>query len=73
MQYNHYTIKDQMELIYEGNVIFDSGMIAGSHTVTRYIAGASTVVYVRMTGHDKDQTRWSFIVSCQLSDGSQVC
>lgn len=73
VQYNMFTIADQLELIYEGDIIYDSGMVTGSHTAEKYINGTSSVMYIRMTGHQATGTKWQFIVHCKLSDGTQVC
>ncbi len=74
VQYNMFTIADQLKLIYEGKVIFDSGVVTGSNKVERFINGASSILYVKMTGIDENvSTKWQFIVNCRLSDGSQVC
>ena len=61
-----YGVPDQMEVIYEGQVIFTTGgLVSGSQTITRYIDGTDTVLYVRMTAPNFG-TGWRFRISVLL-------
>ena len=55
-------IPDQFEVIYEGNVIFDTGSVSGTGTQQIPYSGSSSQVTVRVTG--PSGTAWSYVVNC---------
>jgi subtilisin-like proprotein convertase family protein len=66
IDYDFYTIPDRMTVYYEGNVIWDSGMISGAGTQTiTFGPGASTVVTIIMNqgGNGNQSTRWTYTVT----------
>lgn len=62
----HYTIKDRMQVIYEGRILHDTGCTGGSQTVPLSYAGSSTFVIVRVIPNcaGTTGTAWTFTVSC---------
>lgn len=62
----HYTIKDRMEVIYEGSVIHDTGCTGGSENKMLTYAGSATNVIVKVTPNcaGTSGTAWTFAVSC---------
>jgi hypothetical protein len=73
-QYETFTIRDRIELVYEGEVIFDSTCIGteGEVTVTLSYAGTSSVLTVRVFPDcDGDTgTAWNYTVLCPTGGGS---
>ena len=67
-EWEAYSVPDQFEVLYEGNVIYDTGVVGdainegtGSDTVD-VPAGTSTTVTVRVTG--PSGTAWQYRVNC---------
>lgn len=62
-------IPDQFEVLYEGVVIFDTGLVGDDinegtgSAIVNVPAGAATTVTVRVTGPDAG-TAWSYVVNC---------
>ena len=68
--YQMYTIKDALEIKYEGNTIFSTGgVVSGSATtsVTLPAGGSSTLVEVTIDAPEAG-TAWDVSVSCALPD-----
>ena len=66
--YEMYSVPDQLELIYEGDVIFTTGgLVSGSRTVTETIDGEEKSVLVRITAPE-ESTVWDFSISCPVPD-----
>lgn len=70
IDYDFYEVPDQMTVYYEGNLLYDTGMIsdAGRLNLT-YGPGNSTVVEIRMNefGNTNTSTAWSYTVSSSSS------
>ena len=63
--YYMYSILDQLEVFYEGNLIFcTGGLVSGSQTHYRDIDGKATVLYVKITAPRSGGTAWQFRISC---------
>lgn len=69
LEWETFNIPDQIEVLYEGGVIYDTGLIGdninegtGSDTIN-VPAGTSTQVVVRVTGPDAG-TAWQYRVNC---------
>lgn len=52
LSYNAYSIPDQFQIIYEGNIIYDSGMTSGSNTVNISQNGSTPMVTIRVIGNN---------------------
>src|SRR5204863_8085851 len=66
IDYNFYIVPDRMTVYYEGNLIWDSGMINGTGTQTiSFGPGSSTVVTIIMNqfGNPSPTTAWTYTVS----------
>lgn len=66
LSYNAYSVPDQFQIIYEGNVIFDSGDISGSGVAQPIAAGTSPQVMIRVitaTGG----TAWDWTALLEIS------
>lgn len=66
--YDTYSIKDRIEVLYEGQVIFDTGCVGKAETKTITFAGSSTEVTVQVTPNcanpNSSGTAWEFEVGC---------
>lgn len=65
-QRQHYTVKDRMEVLYEGSVIHDTGCTGGSESKLLTYTGSATNVIVKVTPNcaGTSGTAWNFAVSC---------
>ena len=64
LTYEMFRIPDQLELIYEGNVIFSTGgLVSGRRTITRTIDGDSDTLAVKITA-PRSGTGWNFQLTC---------
>lgn len=65
LYYEMYNIPDQLQVIYEGVVIFDTvGLVSGGTTTTVTVpAGSATTVTVRLYAPNSG-TAWDYIVYC---------
>lgn len=62
--YNMFPIPDQLDVVYEGEVLFSTGgLVSGSSSVQVPFDGASTVVEVTITA-PLDGTAWNVFVGC---------
>jgi len=61
-------IPDRMELIYEGQVIYDSGFMVGRGEAVVYIDGTEEFIQVRMIA-PQEGTAWTFSLLCPIDDG----
>jgi hypothetical protein len=66
--YNTIEIKDKIEILYEGMVIFTTGDFVGTNrdrnADVTFGPGASTRITVVVTGNQDTGTRWSYTVHC---------
>lgn len=62
----HYTIKDQMQVFYEGNELHNTGCTGGTRSVTLSYSGTATNVIVKVTPNcaGSSGTAWNFRVFC---------
>ena len=62
-----YQNPDQLEFIYEGNIIFSTknGLVSGSDTITVDIDGEEERIFVKMTAPNPG-TGWDFSISCLI-------
>jgi hypothetical protein len=65
-QRNHYTVKDRMQVFYEGRQLHDTGCTGGSQTINLPYSGTSTLVTVKVTPNCAGTTGtvWDFTVLC---------
>lgn len=68
-EYEHFTIRDRMEVIYEGSVIFDTGCVGGGAMRSLSYNGTATNVIVKVTPNcaGTSGTAWNFGVACPSS------
>ncbi|MBX3234221.1 MAG: carboxypeptidase regulatory-like domain-containing protein [Labilithrix sp.] len=62
-----YGKKDQMQVFYEGQQLYDTGCISGGTTATLSFAGAATAIVVVVTPNcDSPElgTAWDFLIGC---------
>lgn len=64
--YEMFDIKDQMEVLYEGGTLYNTGCVSGGDSVTLNFAGASSSIQVRVTPNcaGTTGTAWNFTVAC---------
>ena len=65
--YQTYTIKDQIQVIYGGSTIFDTGCVGASGTVNLPFAGTAHEVTVKVIPNcegDTSGTAWNYTVTC---------
>ena len=64
VSYQMYTIKDRLDVFYEGKTIFTTGgLVSGGRTVSISYSGNTTVVQVRITAPNPG-TAWDVSVEC---------
>lgn len=65
----HFFVRDQIEVLYEGAVIHDTGCVGGSESINLSYNGTDTNVIVRVTPNcaGTSGTAWNFAVSCPTS------
>lgn len=62
LNYEAYTVPDQFQIIYEGRVIYDSGVVSGAGSPTADAAGTSPYVTIRVITPDSG-TAWVWSAS----------
>lgn len=65
-QFEHFSIRDKMEVIYEGSVLFDTGCVGGRSGRALSYNGTATNVIIKVTPNcaGTSGTAWNFDVSC---------
>ncbi len=61
-EYEAYTVQDKFEIIYQGNVIRDTGFVSAKATISISYSGSSTEITVKVTGNPG--TAWDYTVNC---------
>jgi hypothetical protein len=62
LSYEAYTVPDQFQIIYEGRVIYDTGVVSGAGSPTADVAGSSPHVTIRVITPDAG-TAWVWSAS----------
>lgn len=63
LSYKHYFIKDRIRVVYEGEVVYDSGFVRNSKTVKISYGGASSKMEVYVNG-PPHSSAWCFKLGC---------
>jgi hypothetical protein len=65
-QYQTFTFKDQIRVVYEGKVLFDTGCVGASNTVSISYAGSASIVTVEVIPNCSGGTgtEWNYTLSC---------
>ena len=66
LDYQTYHIKDRIQVLYEGNVIFDSGCVGEKNSVSLAFDGNAHTVTVKVTPNCQGTsgTAWNYTISC---------
>jgi hypothetical protein len=68
LNYEAFTIEDQFQIIYEGDVIADSGVVSGSGTIQGVAGGSSPIVIIRVITPSSDMmTVWEWNARIEYS------
>ena len=65
VDYQMYGIKDQLIISYEGETIYDTGLVSGEGSFSVSFSGSSTIVTVTMNAPEEG-TEWDVTVGCPL-------
>ena len=65
VDYEMYDVKDQLIITYEGETIYDTGLVSGNGSEDVSFSGSSTIVTVTMNAPEEG-TEWDVTVGCPL-------
>ncbi|MBF0538355.1 MAG: VCBS repeat-containing protein [Nitrospirae bacterium] len=68
LDYNTYTIEDEIFVYYQGTLLYDTGCVGKSDSVPLSFSGTSSVISVSVTPNctGTTSTAWTFTVSCPV-------
>lgn len=65
LEYKMYTVPDQLQIFYEGEMLFDSTKRSGGETVSIPFSGRSSRIEVTVTGNQEEEgTEWEYTIQC---------
>lgn len=64
VRYEMYQIPDRMQIMYEGQQIYDSGLVSGSNEASVPFSGNSGRLQVLLTGNPNPDTKWTYTIYC---------
>ena len=64
IEYEMFDIPDQLQIFYEGNELYDSGLTSGRKEFSLPFQGNSGRIEVVLTGNQDPNTKWNYTISC---------